>query len=144
MHSYTFSDSNLFYKTDEGFTLVNSGYISTASQSMIVQSSAESELPSRTDQLYESDLAQNSLLIIPLIGWFALLTSLLISFFRSEKVIPISGLQAAKQKESILTKQAIPCGKCRYFSSNSYVPCAVHPSKALTVEAVDCADYCSR
>ena len=34
------------------------------------------------------------------------------------------------------------CHRCRYFSDNSYLKCALHPVTALTEQAVDCADYC--
>ena len=36
-----------------------------------------------------------------------------------------------------------PCYRCRYFSDNSYLKCALHPVTALTEQAVDCRDYCS-
>ena len=35
-----------------------------------------------------------------------------------------------------------PCCRCRYFSNNSYLKCALHPETALTEQAVDCRDYC--
>jgi hypothetical protein len=34
-----------------------------------------------------------------------------------------------------------PCEQCRYLSCNSYLKCALHPSVALTVHAIDCQDY---
>lgn len=34
------------------------------------------------------------------------------------------------------------CHRCRYFSDNSYLKCAIHPVTALTEQAVDCRDYC--
>ncbi|PSB39849.1 hypothetical protein C7B69_01275, partial [filamentous cyanobacterium Phorm 46] len=34
------------------------------------------------------------------------------------------------------------CHRCRYFSDNSYLKCALHPATALTEQAVDCRDYC--
>jgi hypothetical protein len=38
----------------------------------------------------------------------------------------------------------VPCRKCRFFSSNSYLQCAVHPSTVLKDEAKDCSDYWSK
>lgn len=38
---------------------------------------------------------------------------------------------------------SVPCHKCQYFSHNSYLKCAVNPSKVLQPEAKDCADYSS-
>lgn len=35
----------------------------------------------------------------------------------------------------------IPCRNCRYFTSNPYLKCAVHPDTAATDAAIDCADY---
>ncbi|MCU0533070.1 MAG: hypothetical protein MUD14_04130 [Hydrococcus sp. Prado102] len=35
----------------------------------------------------------------------------------------------------------VPCRKCRFFSSNPYLRCAVHPSIVLKAEAKDCSDY---
>jgi hypothetical protein len=35
-----------------------------------------------------------------------------------------------------------PCYRCRYFSNNSYLKCALYPVTALTEQAVDCRDYC--
>jgi hypothetical protein len=37
----------------------------------------------------------------------------------------------------------IPCRKCRFFSGNPYIKCAVHPSTVLTTQAKDCSDYWS-
>jgi hypothetical protein len=36
----------------------------------------------------------------------------------------------------------VPCRNCKYFSGNHYLKCALHPSTALTEEAIDCSDYC--
>jgi hypothetical protein len=35
----------------------------------------------------------------------------------------------------------IPCSKCQFFTNSHYLKCPVHPSKALTEDAVDCPDY---
>jgi hypothetical protein len=34
-----------------------------------------------------------------------------------------------------------PCDRCRYLSCSAYLKCALHPSVALTAEAIDCKDY---
>lgn len=36
----------------------------------------------------------------------------------------------------------IPCRKCRFFSGNHYLKCAIQPSVALTEKAIHCSDYC--
>ncbi len=35
----------------------------------------------------------------------------------------------------------LPCRKCKFFSYNSYLQCALHPSIVLTPEAMNCSDY---
>lgn len=35
----------------------------------------------------------------------------------------------------------VPCRTCRFFTNNPYLKCAVHPSIALTKQAIDCTDY---
>ena len=34
-----------------------------------------------------------------------------------------------------------PCRKCRFFSNNPFLKCAVHPTIVLTKEANNCTDY---
>jgi hypothetical protein len=36
----------------------------------------------------------------------------------------------------------VPCRKCQFFKNNPYLRCAVHPTTALTSEAIHCSDYC--
>lgn len=36
------------------------------------------------------------------------------------------------------------CYSCRFFNKNSYLKCAVHPSKVLSIAAQSCPDYWSR
>jgi hypothetical protein len=35
----------------------------------------------------------------------------------------------------------IPCSSCCFFTSNYQLKCTVHPSKALTEEAINCPDF---
>lgn len=35
----------------------------------------------------------------------------------------------------------VPCKNCRFFNNNHHLKCAVHPSTALTKEALNCSDY---
>jgi len=37
----------------------------------------------------------------------------------------------------------VPCRKCRFFASNPYLKCAIHPSTVLTAQARNCSDYWS-
>lgn len=43
---------------------------------------------------------------------------------------------------SVKHLQQVPCKSCQFFKNNPYLQCAVHPSRALTAEAVNCSDYC--
>lgn len=42
---------------------------------------------------------------------------------------------------SFKPRHQVLCHRCRYFSGNPYVKCALHPVTVLTEQAVDCADY---
>lgn len=35
----------------------------------------------------------------------------------------------------------IPCAQCQFFTRDYHLKCTVHPSLALTEEAIDCPDY---
>jgi hypothetical protein len=119
-------------------------YLNTFDQHATVQATLEVDSSRPADSYYEPDVVHISLLIIPFIGWCALLTSLLIAFFKSRKSEQTSMLEQVERDRSILkSKYPIPCAQCRFFASNSYVHCAVHPSKVLTAQAVNCSDYYS-
>ncbi|AFY89674.1 hypothetical protein [Chroococcidiopsis thermalis] len=38
----------------------------------------------------------------------------------------------------------IPCRKCRFFSHNPYLKCAVQPTIAMTKEAIHCVEFRSK
>jgi hypothetical protein len=42
---------------------------------------------------------------------------------------------------SIKNSQQHRCENCRFFNKNYYLKCAVHPSIALTKQALHCSDY---
>jgi hypothetical protein len=35
----------------------------------------------------------------------------------------------------------IPCANCQFFTCDYHLKCTVHPSSALTEDAIDCLDY---
>lgn len=35
----------------------------------------------------------------------------------------------------------IPCSTCQFYTDSYYLKCPVHPSKALTEDAIHCPDY---
>jgi hypothetical protein len=55
-------------------------------------------------------------------------------------------LWVAVRDTAMLTQKMhqIPCSSCRFFTSNYQLKCTVHPSTALTEEAINCPDFASR
>lgn len=45
------------------------------------------------------------------------------------------------KKVNINLFKQFPCTNCRFFINNHYLQCAVHPSTALTKQALNCSDY---
>lgn len=37
----------------------------------------------------------------------------------------------------------IPCDNCQFFTGDYRLKCTVHPTYALTEEAINCLDFCS-
>jgi hypothetical protein len=67
-------------------------------------------------------------------------------------LLAISAIALFLQKEVIqkagathfsLPPSKIPCQHCYFFSKNSLLKCAVHPTTAMTTEAVGCSDFCA-
>jgi hypothetical protein len=130
--NFQFSEVNAAWKDADATT-----------QQLVAQSSVQKNQPSRTEDSPEHSAVFTSIFVFPFVAWLILIGSLLMRFLSSEKSVSTSTLhrsgysRAATQK----TKQLVPCSRCHYFSSNSYVHCAIHPSKVLTAEAIDCCDY---
>jgi len=38
----------------------------------------------------------------------------------------------------------IPCANCQFFTGNYLLKCPVHPTSALTEEAINCSDFLSQ
>jgi hypothetical protein len=38
----------------------------------------------------------------------------------------------------------IPCTNCQFFTNDYRLKCTIQPTIALTEQAIDCRDYCSR
>jgi hypothetical protein len=51
-------------------------------------------------------------------------------------------LKSRQQSVSFNPYSKVPCRRCRYFSDNQFLKCTLHPTTALTGQAVDCRDYC--
>ncbi|MFM7428157.1 MAG: hypothetical protein ACKO7W_24700 [Elainella sp.] len=51
----------------------------------------------------------------------------------------ISALGAAIHSAKIMHR--IPCANCQFFTNTHYLKCPVHPSTALSQEAINCPDY---
>jgi hypothetical protein len=72
-------------------------------------------------------------LIVPICFVFAWLLMFLIgwslwSAFRD-------GVKNARQMHQI------PCSSCQFFTQNYQLKCPVHPTKALSIDAINCPDY---
>ena len=39
------------------------------------------------------------------------------------------------------TLHQIPCANCRYFTNDRHLKCTVHPTVALSEDAINCADF---
>ncbi|NJP08796.1 MAG: hypothetical protein HC866_04365 [Leptolyngbyaceae cyanobacterium RU_5_1] len=95
-----------------------------------VQTDPRNSVGMRSNQSVISTEA--SLLLIPIcfaIVW-AIVTSL-------DRELP----KFMQKRVSLKQPLGIPCRSCQFFSSNAYLKCAVHPTTALTDEAVSCSDY---
>lgn len=50
--------------------------------------------------------------------------------------------KVARAKIATLNRfHQVPCKNCRFFTNNHHLWCTVHPSIALTKQALNCADY---
>jgi hypothetical protein len=58
----------------------------------------------------------------------------LLKKFRSSKTKVI-------YSKNLQTFVKIPCRKCRFFSNNPYLKCAIRPSSVMNERAIDCPDY---
>jgi hypothetical protein len=108
--------------------------------SYLWRQATEIEQPASPDYSDSFNIWLNGFLIIPILGWFLLIASVLNTFFKSHKSAQTSVLHRSGLSKADV-QQRIPCAKCRYFSSSSYLHCAVRPSDVLTTEAIDCSDY---
>jgi hypothetical protein len=58
-------------------------------------------------------------------------------------ILMLSDVWKAVRAKIVTPKRScdFPCRNCRFFTSNRYLWCTVHPSIVLTQQAIDCADY---
>jgi len=45
---------------------------------------------------------------------------------------------------NITALHQIPCKKCKFYSNDPHLKCAVNPGIVLTEQAIDCSDYCAK
>lgn len=51
-------------------------------------------------------------------------------------------MAAARQGVAIARQMhQIPCAECRYFTNSAFLKCPIHPTAALSEQAIDCPDY---
>ncbi len=86
--------------------------------------------------LHESPIANGAIWVISID--FAVILAILAFPFLQE-------LSKSKLRSIPFVRDSqIPCRNCRFLSKSSYLKCAVHPTTALTEEAIDCPDYHSK
>lgn len=103
-------------------------------QSEVMEPKLLVTLPSPGDRGAVTSSAPDSILLI-LIG-FVIFSAIAIS---------IHVLMLKRIQQTVLDfnkcRSKVPCRGCRYFSHNNYLRCSVHPTTAMTEEAIDCQDY---
>lgn len=65
----------------------------------------------------------------------------------ASKAVQDAAQNAVQDKDEIVSikdLQQQPCKNCQFFNNNNYLKCAVHPSTALTKEALNCSDYMTK
>lgn len=82
--------------------------------------------------------------ITDILGYGILASLILFITFVLLKLLKEHRQGLAKIAEPVKYFSQVSCRKCRFFSSNPYLQCAVHPSIVLKDEAKDCSDYWSK
>ncbi|MFN6531422.1 hypothetical protein [Nostoc sp. ChiSLP03a] len=54
---------------------------------------------------------------------------------------PENAVQDKDEIVSIKDLEQHTCKKCQFFNNNYFLKCAVHPTTALTKQALNCSDY---
>ena len=54
---------------------------------------------------------------------------------------PENATQDKDEIGSIKDLHQHPCENCEFFNNNYFLKCAVHPTTALTIQALNCSDY---
>ncbi|MBG1271968.1 hypothetical protein [Nostoc sp. WHI] len=65
----------------------------------------------------------------------------------ASKAVQNAAQNAVQDKDEIVSIKHLhqhPCKNCQFFNNNYYLKCAVHPSTALTKQALNCSDYQSQ
>lgn len=68
--------------------------------------------------------------LVPVAIWGVLMLFVLALFFAIE--------EGCRQLRRL---HQIPCYCCRYYTGSPYLKCPVHPTEALSEEAIHCRDY---
>ena len=115
---------------------MNADKFQTVNQQNYYHDLSSNEIVHEKDTTQASD--NLSLITIVIITAIAAIVSNGISLYRARSRLKrASGNFPKAFKGSTQTK----CTNCRFFNSNSYLKCAVHPTKVLTKEARECLDY---
>jgi hypothetical protein len=96
---------------------------------------------SHSQPVYSPSSSSSSLQTIPApdIAYLVVINLVVISAI----VVSIYACIPKRRHHSLLFKVShqTRCHSCKYFSTNSYLKCALHPTSVLTEQAIDCSDY---
>jgi hypothetical protein len=92
-------------------------------------------------QISSTDIGLSASLFLGLMS-IATICWALIALVRSKSPVFHSSIMIKNRSMADqISLSQIHCRKCYFFTSNSYVKCAVHPSRVLTEQAINCPDY---
>ncbi len=93
------------------------------------------EVPAKVADPNETIRIQEELLLVPL--------GCVLAIWALIYLTPFAFWKALRYRiRRVEPSHKIPCSKCQYFQNSPYLQCAVHPSKVLKTEAINCPDYC--
>jgi hypothetical protein len=102
-----------------------------------VKDSSPSE---RTFQEIQTDAAGEALTAFPYVA--VAVAALIPAIVLFVGIAVLLKSQKWRQFQSLVPlRQVSPCKRCQFFHDNVYLKCAVHPTRALTLEARTCQDY---
>jgi hypothetical protein len=88
-----------------------------------------SNLPAPSQQRIEN--LDTALLLTTSLMIFSAICILIYAYFSKSR----------KYSSNFNLLHSVPCRRCKYFSNNVHLKCTIHPTTAMTKQAIDCRDY---